>query len=346
MSSITICCTPGDPNSLMEIFPDGRMEFSEYDIESDIIAVELGDDPSPAWELYKEYQEYGILVFAATRERFEMLDPDLLDGLLDITKREWLLAICKNLDGFISDNKYDAPAYLHWEDIMSYTSEIIKYFDGWIEMKQQPECFYEGPEGMRGYNRYAAFTVTTDLVLNYLGVDGPDTIGKCLDFDAYVFGSYGRAGATSYPGEDREWGEWIENYDSYMGLIDALAKEFNTDIEEAIDDVPEAYTFMEQFKQYGPFDRYPGGRWALVINGDTSIIFTGVYRDEKSLREAVDYIQEWFCMSQYHNLSFKIYRATGKHEEFHAEINRDLPCKEDVSDGWELMERLILCPCV
>ena len=153
------------------LYPDNRIEFPDHDIESDIIAAELGDEPTQQCELYEAYTEHGILGFSRVGKESYFWDSDYY--LLDKKPREkkiWAEHICRNLYDYL----YNDDAILYNEEI-EFPAKLVNHF------AETSEILYKGCSATGEVARRLLFVCRFDFLVNG---------SRCFSFREHITGTY------------------------------------------------------------------------------------------------------------------------------------------------------------
>lgn len=274
------------------LHPDDTIEFPEYDIEEDIIAAELGDEPTQQYELYEAYSSYGILGFALEGKESYFWDSDYY--LLDKNsreKRKWAKHLCRHLyDYLYSDDD------LQYEDERMYAVKLVHHFSDSFEIRPEGcslDSEFAGP-------KKALFICGFSFYINKT---------KCFEFFDYIIGHYdtkddpGKSIITwNVSGAGITQGNAELNIREFIGgLVDdpGLGPKWAWMYMEKM---PQPYQFQPEFSKYNPLAGFgKNARYGLVvIENEDKIAFKGAYQTMEQLENSLAYIYKWIDLVEPH----------------------------------------------
>ena len=270
----------------VELYPDGRIVFPDYDIEHDIVLAELGEEPTQQFELYDAYSKYGIFGFDLIGKNSYFWASDYYKALQRPgEKRKWASFIRETLDNYL----YEYIHLVEDEQLVDYQIEfianIIREFTDSFEVKQTL-CWAEEEHGKQGFNLTNTLLCKADIVING---------NKCMDFATLVNGSYG----SSLP-QERKWtyqiatGLIFQGADKYWYNIDQIIREVEG-YQGYIKDVPEPF---ELDPLPSPFKSVKNPKYVVVIWRRNELCFFNGYKSLNLTKKAIDYIYKWFSIER------------------------------------------------
>jgi len=298
------------------LYPDGTIDFPEYDIDTDIIAAELGDEPTQQYELYQAYTEHGIFGFALIGKESYFWDGDYY--LLDKNpreKRKWAKLLCENLESFLTTDDLLHP------DEVDFASKLVKYFSESFEVRVS-NYWPEEDIGIDGVNKRQSILCESDILING---------NKCLKLTTQVYGTY----KDSLP-SNRVWSFFVSEHlgDTLWHNTNNLIYGINDMDFEYIENAPEPYNDLDEFN-FNPFDGSKKGGWALAIfDNYNDLIFKQTYKTHNDAYLSMEYIYKWFSTEASEALFFhKGNPKAGDFDIFH-EIGEDGSIEWGIPVGW------------
>jgi hypothetical protein len=307
-----------DEESDVRLYPDGRIEFSNYDIERDLMRVDLlGEKPSPAYQFCERYEKYGILMFAANDDLYELfLDRSNYKDIIENEKEQKQRWAEKNICKYLEESL----------DEFGYTRSVSIYhiMDTFCDSISIGGKDYYVDDTVVEWNAPIYEVLVGELVLKI-------NKKECMHIDVRFSSSYGR----SFPSEPALEIEDIDDEDDISHYVKELyrmvygarydsSREFEPD---------EPYKNDRKFKKYNPLKGFDKGKWGLFISDRDGNSFSAVYKTETQTKNSMDYIEEFFMSEEYHYQVF----TSEKESEFNPGIVDDeyvYGLTAEAPEGW------------
>jgi hypothetical protein len=301
----------------VELYPDGRIIFPDYDIERDAMLVDLlGEEPTQQYELYDAYEKYGIFGFDLVGKNNYFWASDYYKVLQNKkAKREWARFICETLGDYLNLEE----TFVDYQ--IEFIAIVIRTFADSFAVRQT-KCWPELEIGHAGYNMSLLSSCDLDVLINGK---------KCMNFLASCHGSYG----NSYPKER----EWTFVFDARLGdnlfqNMDAIIKELEGD-SDYITSVPEPYTYTDE---PSPFKMAKNPKYIVTMCQKGELVFQNGYKTLKMANKAIEYIHKWFFTQDYNtNIFEKIDPSVG---DFEYSID-DYGWVSVESPGWKRLTNIL-----
>lgn len=309
----------------LEIYPDLSVEFTDYDIEHDIVLAELGEEPSDAFLFSEKYENYGILLLAMDEDLYESF-LDNIDAIKKLSKKDkslWVNQICKKFEPILSERLYGEDEIISMHHIIDLLSEGF-YING------------------SGYY----IESISELCMNINGtllVEINDKI--CSEVEINFYAGYENLSPaepeliiTDHNYDEEDLSNNIKNlYEAIYGFSYESSREFN---------INEPYKNDKRFKDFNPLEGYDSGRWALVIKEEygSEILFSAIYKTKKQLDDSLKYISAWFIVVQHgydsdiHEYIACPYEDKDEKPGYEVEVDEWGDPEGLVTGGWEEVE--------
>jgi len=268
------------------LYPDGRIEFPDYDIEHDIVLAELEEEPTQQFELYDAYDKYGIFGFDLIGKNSYFWASDYYKVIENPKeKRKWARFICETLGEYLSIDE----TFVDYQ--IEFISNVVWEFADSFDVLQT-SFGDRGDIGAEGWDLHKSISCESVVQIN--GV-------KCLVFDTLVNGAYGY---YSIPAPiDKQWRFSIHSHigDNYWQNINAIIKHIKGQQYKYIKHVPEPYEFDLDFS---PFEKAKNPKYVVIIWRKGNLSFKGEYRTVDQVNKTINYLMRWFNLYGHEIITF------------------------------------------